>query len=279
LDVPSSHGGLGLYFSGRDFDANLARRVYLHEYLSPFLKSTGVPGYDYIRAMAVPVGIFTDAEMELGGGNPLENRLLDLLLSLDTNPSESSESVDLTHGQFHKDEKIYVTESNTRLLNQLKSSNFRDFPNLDDVRFRTVFVQKGKVGFLKERIIRLALTLLLQYVRNNNQFDPEEGFVDIHRELLEEMDPLFGSLFEISFKEEDCAVDRYSEPYPDLPERIYPWDRLVGPFWDNVFNLEVQVSSDLLRDVPSLGAEVGGQCQGNADSDPCLEVMNPSNSL
>lgn len=204
LDVPISHGGLGLVFNtGPRFDPKLARRVYLYDYLSPVFKSVAVPGYDFLRAMKVPIGTFTDEELMLGGGEPKENEFLNLLQTLDVNPRESEE-VELSFESLLKREKIY--SQHERLLNQLSSADFRGFPPLGNIRYRTIFIMKGKVGHVKQRIIEAALTHLLLYSRKIVP-DEDESWVAIHRDLLKSEDPLFSDHFPISMEDEPIEED------------------------------------------------------------------------
>nr|UJQ92648.1 MAG: putative RNA-dependent RNA polymerase [Narnaviridae sp.] len=229
LCVDRSHGGLGLFHISRpSLDLQLAKRVFIHDWLKPFARSVAVPGYDFLRALQVPVGIFSDEEMELGGGDPEENRLLDLLLSLGMGEEEVVSDGDLTHSSFLKREKEYNRDENVRPINQLSQTDFSLFPSLGQQRTRTIFVQKGRVGFLKSRIQNLALRQLVDYTRNVVS-DPEEGFVEIQRELLDREDPLFSEFFQLGMSEWTAEdFERYEQGFPDLPETIHPGHNGLG---------------------------------------------------
>nr|UJQ92884.1 MAG: putative RNA-dependent RNA polymerase [Narnaviridae sp.] len=250
LSVPVSHGGLGLSFL-EDLTPGLIRKsieCYLHDYTKPYLKSLPIPGMDHLRALRVPVGFFSDDEMVLGGGNPIENEVLDLLSSLETDPPDDSESEydDLSHTQLSKSIRLIKLASERR-FNQTLARDLKTFPLLGSLRFRTVFVEKGKVGFLKERILALTMDLLISEIDKRPLgvlSDPEFAFCDIHREFLDELDPLFGSQFSHDFtmdeaescyevreflpdeliddlaREENDSTMRHSELLPGIEARI-----------------------------------------------------------
>nr|UJQ92669.1 MAG: putative RNA-dependent RNA polymerase [Narnaviridae sp.] len=226
LDVPTTHGGLGLIWARRPgLDVNLAKRVFLHDWLRPFDRSDEVPGFDYLRALQVPTGIFTDSELELGGGPDLAIADQQLLLSLNMDPPEA-ESSDLDHATFRKREQKYVNDETSRLWNQLLAPQcpFMDFPRSDLLRTRPVFVQKGRVGFLKKRVQALALRLLLDFIRGDVGRSADEAFVEIQRDLLTyERCPLFSEAFPFSVTEwTDEELERYSGAFPDLPSKVFP---------------------------------------------------------
>nr|UJQ92635.1 MAG: putative RNA-dependent RNA polymerase [Narnaviridae sp.] len=190
LSVPISHGGLGRVF-GRDLKSSRhAVDVYLHDYLSTFKKSLPVPGTDQVRALRIPIGILSDDDVALAG-LPASNDILDLLGSLETSPKEPSEDTDLSFAQLRS--SIDLAEKvDKRRLNQLRGRPISKFPPLGHVRYRTLFVEKGKVGFLKERIISLSLNLLLTRIDLGLEEDPDEAFNAIHQEFLDDTCPLFG---------------------------------------------------------------------------------------
>nr|UJQ92892.1 MAG: putative RNA-dependent RNA polymerase [Narnaviridae sp.] len=190
LSVPISHGGLGRVF-GRDLKSSRhAVDVYLHDYLGNFKKSLPVPGTDHIRAMRIPIGILSDDDIVLAG-SPASNDILDLLGSLETSPKDSSRDSDLSFAQL-KSSIDLAEKVDKRRLNQLRGRPISCFPPLDHVRYRTLFVEKGKVGFLKERIISLSMNLLLTKIDLGLEDDPDEAFNAIHQEFLDDTCPLFG---------------------------------------------------------------------------------------
>lgn len=279
LDVPSSHGGLGLAFvDNPDLDARLARRVYIHDFLAPFAKSLPVPGFDYLRALRVPIGIYSDSEMELGGGQPQENALFDLLQGLDTEPRievEDSEE-DLTNENFRRSESTYLKEENIRPINQILAHDFRQFPDLGLVRSRVIFVQKGRVGQLKKKVVLMALQLLLSHLRGRD-FDPDEEFVEVVREIREPfVDPLFSSDFPFSM--EEISAEEYRAyrggDFASLPEKIYPFTSLGGCFWDDLFRCLVEVP--FLGDPPGEGVQDSGpETLTREGSVPSLSADSP----
>jgi len=190
LSVPVSHGGLGRVF-GQDLKSSRhAVDVYLHDYLSTFKRSLPVPGLDMVRAMRIPIGILTDDDIQLAG-SPASNDILDLLGTLETSPKEATDSSDLTFAQLSS--AIDLAEKvDKRRLNQLRGRPIQKFPPLEHVRYRTLFVEKGKVGFLKERIISLSMNLLLTKIDLGLEEDPDEAFNMIHQEFLDDTCPLFG---------------------------------------------------------------------------------------
>nr|QUS52657.1 RNA-dependent RNA polymerase [Mute swan feces associated narna-like virus 6] len=192
LSVPIDRGGLGRVF-GEDLKSSRhAVDVYLTDYLRSFSRSLPVPGLSHLRAMRIPIGILTDEDIDLAG-SPVENTILELLGSLETNPKapDPDVSTDLTFSQLKSSCELAV-KCDSRRVNQLRSRSIRRFPPLDHVRYRTIFVEKGKVGFLKERVISLALNLLLTKVDFGLEDDPDIAFNVIHQEFLDDCDPLFG---------------------------------------------------------------------------------------
>jgi len=143
-----------------------------------------------VRAMRIPIGILTDDDIQLAG-SPASNDILDLLGTLETSPKEATDSSDLTFAQLSS--AIDLAEKvDKRRLNQLRGRPIQKFPPLEHVRYRTLFVEKGKVGFLKERIISLSMNLLLTKIDLGLEEDPDEAFNMIHQEFLDDTCPLFG---------------------------------------------------------------------------------------
>jgi hypothetical protein len=252
LDVPVSHGGLALFFSSSpNVDIPLAKRVYLSDYLADSLRSLPVPGYDYIRAMKVPLGFFTPEEVELGGGEAEENSWYSILQSLDLDPKES-ESRELSHSTLLKREKIYDREENRRLLNQIRSSNFRDFPPLSDVQTKIVFVQKGKVSYVKQKLIENSLRILLSEIRKDNGPSGDEYFLELIRDAVSAPDPVFEEGFPFSL-EEETEESEADEPLPHTSNLIRGGIYLPGVEYSPVES----VVSILMRSLDQSGEEEG----------------------
>lgn len=200
LYVPVQWGGLGLRFE--DLSPGIMQKaiqVYLHDFTRPFLRSLPVPGCDHIRALRIPVGFFSDEDFDLAGGEPLENEVFDLLSSLELDPPEVNEDevIDLTHSDLSKSLRV-LKSADERKVNQLVGADLRLFPKLGTLRYRTIFIEKGKVGFIKERVLSLVLNLLQIEIgvgRFDIKNDPDSLFLEIKREFEFESDPLFGSDF------------------------------------------------------------------------------------
>jgi hypothetical protein len=183
LDVPITHGGLGLFWSGREgVDLNLAKRVYLCKFLQPLSKSYPVPGFDYLRALPIPTGIFSDEEFQLGGGSPQSNETLELLRSLEEAPDSISRDLS------NSDLKLYLDQTRhlPRLKNALHSHSLhlRKFPPLGSLRYQVIFVEKGKVSFLKNKSLQMGLHLLLDHLLERG--GGEELNPDLEIEILED---------------------------------------------------------------------------------------------
>nr|UJQ92680.1 MAG: putative RNA-dependent RNA polymerase [Narnaviridae sp.] len=222
LDVPTTHGGLALSFSHRaNVDLKLAKEVYLYDFLRPFSRSFAVPGYDYLRAVPYPVGIFSDREMFLGGGEPEENRILHLLSSLETDPPDSEQG-ELQNITLHRFREV-MSKHHTRRYNQLLNRDLKIFPSLGEIRSSLLFVQKGKVNFLKNRIRELLLDFLLDQIDHpfDGEVDPDSEIELIRSEALHtvlldlggEDDSLESSIF---LWNAQVDPDRYQQLLPDL---------------------------------------------------------------
>lgn len=227
LDVPSTHGGLGLFWSGREgVDLSLAKRVYLCKFLQPLAKSYPVPGFDYLRALPIPTGIFSDEELRLGGGDPESSLTLDLLRSLSEAPD--SESRDLSNADL----RLYLEQTKhlPRLKNALHSHCFhlRKFPPLGSLRYQIIFVEKGKVSFLKNKSLQMGLNLLLDYLSDESQgrFDPDMEVEILLDELIntDNVTRLFseGEPSQLDYVEMYSTDDhnRYLHLLPDIKPKI-----------------------------------------------------------
>lgn len=231
LSVPFTHGGLGMAFLNSSLESERrAIEVYLSDFLRPFESSLSIPGEDSIRALRVPVGFFSDQEMLLGGSQRPEGvRELELLSSLELNPRDSEEQEDLTFAEMGKTLRLARLASE-RSVNQLVNRSIHQFPILGNLRYRVIFVEKGKVGFLKERSLHLCLKLLVEFIDHGIESDADEAFVKIHQEFLEDQDPLFGSGLRLSLDEEleptgdTPDVDRYEHLLPGLEPHLVPYE-------------------------------------------------------
>jgi GTPase SAR1 family protein len=207
MDVPCSHGGLALDFSRRaGVDLNLAKKVYLKDYLSKFSKSLPVPGYDHIRALLVPTGFLSDEELQLGGGEDQSLSSFELLRSIDTEVVESPQR-ELSHSDLQKFFNR-LDEGKGSHWERLKQIPLSHWPELGQMRGRMVYIQKGKVGFLKERTVHLALDLLLAEARGRESADPD---VSMERIIHETFDDEWLRLFETDNLPLDGQIPEISE--------------------------------------------------------------------
>lgn len=220
LDVPCSHGGLALGFSGRKgVDLTLAKKVYLKEYLNRFSKSLPIPGYDHIRALFVPTGFFSDKEICFGGGEDGSLSSFELLRSLDTEVDESVTQCELTHSGLQKF-FCRLDSGKGSYWERLRHIPLSDYPSLGSLRGRMVYIQKGKVGFLKKRIIHLALHLLLDKIK---QFDGECVDSLVEEIIHETFDDEWIRLFETDSLPIDGIIPEISEVDPEDPlEHLLP---------------------------------------------------------
>ena len=226
LDVPTSHGGLALCFSNDPgVDLKLAKKVYLYDYLRKFCKSLPVPGYPFLRAIPYPVGLFSDEEMSLGGGKPKEEVLLELLMSMNFE-ADDVVSPELTHSELGRHNR--TLEKHERRVNQLLERSIKQYPPLHEIRSSILWVQKGKVGFIKEKIIGLCLDILLDRIDHPllSEVDPDSLIEVVRNEaLLSVLDDLVtdeedGDQKACNFLW-DCKIDpsRYQQLLPDLQVR------------------------------------------------------------
>jgi hypothetical protein len=247
MGVPVTHGGLGMLFNEQLLSSQRAVEVYLTDYLRPYKKSVPVPGNDHLRVLRVPVGFFDDEEMKRGGGNPFENKIFDQFSSLDYLSSSKESEGDLSFSEM----TATVTLSkkvDERTTNQLLHLPIKRFPILQELRCRTVYLEKNKVGFFKERVLALALKILLERVQNREwDIDADREFLDIVQEFSFSEDPLFGDglCFSMEEEEEDNQVidSDYCNLLPDLKPRF------VSPRWN--------LPKDLVRLVEDGGEESG----------------------
>lgn len=236
LSVPWTHGGMGMLFLDSLESERRAIEVYLTDYLRNFNRSLPIPGQPDIRALRVPIGFYSNEEMLMAGGGLPENlREFEIFSSFDLDPSDPDDNEDLTFKEMDTVMRMSRLTSE-RMVNQLLNRPIRQFPRLDHVRYRVIFVESGKVGFLKERILNLAMKQLLHEI-DGKTIDPDEEFIEIHREFLEEQDPLFGSDFRLPTLEEEDEetrdqLARYSNLLPGLEPHLVPYE---GPDEDLVF--------------------------------------------
>lgn len=227
LDVPTSHGGFALNFSrAPGVDLKLAKEVYLYDFLRKFAKSLPVPGYPHIRAIPFPVGLFSNEESSTELEAPDEEKVLDLLMSLDFE-ADGLESPELTHSELGRHRR--TLQDHDRRLNQLLERPLSQFPPLHEIRSSILWVQKGKVGFIKKKVIGLCLDVLLDRIDHPiaSEVDPESMIEVIRNEALLSVlddlvtDPEDGDQKACNFLW-DCGVDpqRYQQLLPDI--QVHP---------------------------------------------------------
>lgn len=223
LGVPTTHGGLGLFFNDSLQSSRRAVEVYLADSSRPFSKSIPMPAFPHLRAMRVPVGIFSEEEMRLGGGDPEEIDVFEQLSSLEIKDREGIDSCEMTHEDLSRSLRL-LRSVDERLCNQLSATPITRFPPLSSLRYKIIYVEKGKVGFLKERILKKFLQLLLDFVRGK-EVDGDQDLIEILREYRDKDDPLFGDL-EVTAEEsvEDSIPTEtdYVHLLPGLEPRYVP---------------------------------------------------------
>nr|UJQ92686.1 MAG: putative RNA-dependent RNA polymerase [Narnaviridae sp.] len=236
LDIPVTHGGLGLFFEGEVAPNERDLLVYLTDYLGQCLKSEPVPGDTIRRSLRVPLGIFSDEDMVLAGGEPIEGeREFDLLSMLETNPRDPESKAELGFSDIEETSRV-LRSSESSWFGALKSFPLDLFPPIGTLRTRRVLIDKGKIGFIKSRILDYSLYLLYKEVSGgvlSTDHDPEKIFISWCRDsVFDESDPLFGSLTlppevvsEI-LKEDQEELIRYSNLLPDLSPKLVTNDWL-----------------------------------------------------
>lgn len=236
IRVSRKHGGLGLITKpNSDLDYGLAKKVFLYDALRPFSKSQGVPGFDFLRAVAVPEYLSPTLKLQLethGEGEDTSAKSLSCLRQLAVKDEEVEQVVDLTHKdlqQFLKTQKTWTPRalSTLRLLNKRK---FSEFPPSDCLSVRYIFVHKNQVGFVKEACRELALKLLLKLTD-----DPlcvhEDFFTDDEGEAIEQeanfnatcedLYPLFSEPEELVEEEDEAEEISPSLPTTDFESLDY----------------------------------------------------------
>lgn len=188
LDVSTTHGGLALITQfTKGFDHELAKRVYLYDFLKPFSKSLPVPGFDSIRAVAIPEAL-GDGKEDM----PMEQslRCMQRLRSLDIEGSIEDDTKELSHADLKKFEgtkKSWTQEAVAYYDNIVScSTDLREFPSTDFLSYRYVFVSSGSVGFIKEEARALALTLLKKSIGNHDYLEYTGDWQNSVREELNE---------------------------------------------------------------------------------------------
>nr|UJQ92771.1 MAG: putative RNA-dependent RNA polymerase [Narnaviridae sp.] len=229
LDIPISHGGLGLVWSHRPgVDMALGKRVYLAKYLQPLSKSHSVPGYDFLRALPVPVGLFTQEEYELGGGLPQSVRTLELLQSLEDPRDSTSRDFSQADLRLYQDQ----TKTFTRLKNKLHQFPLKQFPPLGVLRYEIIYIAKDRVTFLKKKSLQVALDLLLDYLLQGgsgaDSMNPDIIWEEYTDEIInrENIESLFDGLEE---EEEREFVEEFTTDDQNRYQHLLPGITPVRP--------------------------------------------------
>jgi len=162
-----------------------------------------------MRALFVPTGFYSDEELEQLGGEDQTISNFELLSSLNLEAQEV-EQRELTHSSL---QKMFsrVGQGKGSHWEKLKHHPLSEYPKLGTLRGRMLYVQKGKVGFLKERVLKLTLDLLLQEIRSQSHIFADEAMLKIEHETF---DDEWLRLFE----NDDISLDGRTE-------EIYPVDR------------------------------------------------------
>jgi hypothetical protein len=111
--------------------------------------------------MVVPLGFRKDP------GKDDSESLYDTLMGLDTEVKDQI-SRDLTHEEMKK----RFSRVPEPWWNKLKNRPLHYYPDLSSLVTKIIFVQKGKVGFLKDRIRQLALDALMSEIDLKPGVDP-----------------------------------------------------------------------------------------------------------
>lgn len=199
LKVRTDLGGLGLINRfDETLDPERAKDVYMCDFLRPFSKSLPVPGYDYLRALLVPTGFFSNDELDEVGEPPTDQSedMLELFRKLEPNPPDPPDSSDLSFLELTKSVEFLKAHHNSA-RNRVLTRRLESFPPLGTLRRRVVYVAKGRVGFVKERIIAHCLSLLLTEIDGVNR-TTYPGILEVEIE-----EGLFQDLFDHNFEDLD----------------------------------------------------------------------------
>jgi DNA polymerase III delta prime subunit len=186
LKVPTSHGGLGLVFDHEELSSKerqLAKRSYIHDLISPFLKSLPVPGFTgeghfggcKLRAVAFPV---LDGE---------DDSTQDILVSLRTlfggppKPDESGTG-DLSRRDVDETFSKAKEKGGSEELEKLLSIPFSHYPSKEKMGFgvKYFFIQQKKVAEMMRHIVPLVLQIIL------NRMNDEPLAIETYHDILVE---------------------------------------------------------------------------------------------
>jgi hypothetical protein len=162
LFVSTDLGGLGLETDLNRVDRRLAHQVYLRDFLKPFLSSPQVPGFPEYQILMIPE---FQNELTRGCLKDLDEseKTLNILRQVFTKePILESFSSDLTHTEFGKDFKQIKDQLDPVLLDQFHKTKLTDLPILSSRRVNVLFVQSGKVRWIRKRILDHIVQCLIQ---------------------------------------------------------------------------------------------------------------------
>jgi len=230
LKVPTSHGGLSLnfdYASLSSKERELSKRSYIHDLISPFLKSLPVPGFTggehfggcKLRAVAFPSIDGEDDNSEKS------------LISLRTifggvEPPDDSGTTDLSRIEVDKTIERIKEKGGTEELQKLLRIPFDHYPSRHKLGFgvKYFFIQSDKVAEMMRQVVPVVLQILL------NRMNDESLFIEEHQNLvIEELDfPVltgqvakwieahFSGSDTLETEEDDSSID-----WPDETENLF----------------------------------------------------------
>lgn len=247
LDVSIDLGGLALVSQKNSPGLNpeRAKKCYLFDYLSKVTRSTPVPGFPYLRLLLYPKGFRSNEEDEDSEDEVLSD--LCSSLNLETKESNSSEMDFSDLGRIEN-----VLSDHERLFNQLKSRSLWDYPPLSDVKYGLLYVGKEHVHFVKKRIVRMALEMLIHRISPNwyNEDNVNVALMMYDSQEFVKEDFLLNSDgiedFSSFWTEEEESRRKYNDLLPDIEPRMArrPLD-CIGP--KGVIFGEIQV--DMIEDI------------------------------
>ncbi|APG77010.1 RNA-dependent RNA polymerase [Beihai narna-like virus 19] len=274
LKVAVGLGGLGLINRfDESVDPERCKDVYLHDYLRPYLKSLPVPGYDYMRAFLVPTSFIEKEELDAVGedGKDRSVSMYELLKSLDTNPADPPDSTDLSFSQLIKT-RTFLKENYPSSRNKIIARRLESFPKLGTLRNRLVYVPKGRVGFLKERVVQYCLDLLIREIDQTDRLSSEwSEEVQLERSTFDDLfdwnfDQLKGDesdleiLYGLDLTEQREQERVYGSLLPDVGKSIQLRESYWAPVDDDFLSL-------VKEDDPPVAPDQGHGC--------CPSLLSP----
>nr|QIS87985.1 MAG: RNA-dependent RNA polymerase [Ui-te-Rangiora virus] len=243
LKVPTSKGGLSLVSDDESMTAaerSLAKRTYLHDLISPFLKSLPVPGFTGGREFggcklrAVPFPSFDEEEDEsvktlislrtVFGGSPL--------------PDDSGTG-DLTRIEVDKALKKVIDKGGEKELKQLLSIPFSRYPSRHKLGFKVkyYFVEEHYVSNMIRQTLPIVLNILL---RKLNGSDLE--ILESNELLIQEVDfPLLTGHLAQWIEDHFNGEESPSEP---IETEIFDESELESEFLDYTVSPRRSIPAD-----------------------------------